>query len=172
MPPPTGHGARYRLGADGHELDVIRRRVTRAVAEAVARGPARFGLLVEPPLLALLYRFRADGPRGDAPFVWHLLPGAEGAELPRPALGLRSALTVRLIGSRDGLVYARRRFLLPEGFTAALHAALSYTARSPFDPALCGRAVANYALRPARARWGAAVARVRTGGEVCPGRRG
>jgi hypothetical protein len=134
-------GARYSYGLCGHELILSQPRVDPALEKAVGRGPVEFALVVEAPLIVLIYRFGNVVPWGNAPFAWHLQPEESRIFPPGDKSGARTLLGITLVGSDDGVIYAQRSVTLSPMFTRELHHAIREQAMTPFDAEAYVRAV-------------------------------
>lgn len=145
-------GAYYNYSHGTHELLLAIPRPSEPEVKAVRSAPSAFGLLVEPPIVALVYRF---GPKldGEACYSWHRVRAADptAATLP-PAWEegspeTRALLQVILADARTGIIRAMKGLTFSPEFTRALHKAIWEQAHAPSDPAGYDRAVADFYRR-------------------------
>lgn len=101
--------------------------------DGVARGTIRFGLVVDPPVIMLSYRFDEAIPWSDAPFSIHMVPEDRRQMPPELQPGERAVMTIMLIEARSGIVKALRVIGLGESFSRRLHQAIIEQATAPFD---------------------------------------
>lgn len=143
-------GSRYSFGLSGHELILARPNVDAELEDAVGRGPAEFALVVEAPLIVLIYRFGHVIPWSSAPFAWHLQPEESRILPPHDKPGGRTLLGITLVGSDDGIIHAQRSVTFSPDFTGSLHLAIREQAAERFDPEAYVRSVGIlYLHRPA-----------------------
>jgi hypothetical protein len=69
--------AQHAYGKPGQELFLVYHGVTEREIAAVKWGQAAFALVVEPPLIMLLFRFGNGIPWSVAPCRWHKIPSAQ-----------------------------------------------------------------------------------------------
>jgi hypothetical protein len=132
----------YTVGPDGHHLTIYRARVDTGVVELVREAPVTLAVSFAFPLMVLLYRFHPRGPRGNAPFAWHLWP-PEYRMMPRNSGTAASrSLTIRLVSIDDFQTRAVRRVQLSAALASGLRDTICTQASSPFDPVAYARAVA------------------------------
>lgn len=139
--------AEFAFGPGGHELTLFHPEIGPDVIDDVRRGPAEFALIVEPPILALAYRFGDAIPWEDTAYSWHLQPEfrrvvPESVVVP----GARALLWITLVGADDGIIHAQRGMTLSPPFTRALHDAIRAQAMSRFDSFECASAVSDLFL--------------------------
>lgn len=107
-------GSEYNFAAGEHVLLLRLNRPSAEEIHAVRKARAEFGLLVEPPVIALCYRFLPGLPWSDAPYSWHLLKAKrpEMAVLPigweEGSPHTRAILHVILIDAATGIIRAMR----------------------------------------------------------------
>lgn len=121
----------YNYRGGEHELLLLFGAPGAAEREGVASGAIELALLVHGPVIAMLIQVGQDGdalPWSDALFHVSNLP--PGDYRPPPAES-QAAFRVVLIDADTGIIEAMRYFLLPEQFTAALHAAIREQAAHP-----------------------------------------
>jgi hypothetical protein len=94
----------------GHELVLVYRGVTQCEIDAVSSAPAAFALVVEPPLLMLLFRFGDAIPWSVARCQWSEVPAAERCESCGDGVDSQGNASVRvcLVDAEEGRVCARR----------------------------------------------------------------
>ena len=125
-------GVDYNFRAGSHEMRMFFRSPTRREVEAVRKGRCEFGLVVDGPIIFLLYRFHPAIDWSDATYSWHLVPETERT-LPQPeGAETRALLHVDLIEADSGLVRALRVVTFSPAFTRALHSAIRQQAASPW----------------------------------------
>ena len=125
-------GVEYSYRAGEHELCFFFRSPPRAQVEALRTGECEFALVVDRPVIYLMYRFGEAINWSDAPYSWHLipqdqrtLPGPEGSET-------GAMLHVLLIDADNSRVLALRAVTFSPAFTRALHAAIRAQAVLPW----------------------------------------
>ncbi|XXX79215.1 hypothetical protein WMF30_10615 [Sorangium sp. So ce134] len=126
----------YQLRGGTHELVMFWPGLAVRDIAAVRRGPCEFALLVQQPVIWLLYRFDGACDWSDAPFSVHLVPEAErGPAMAVDTLGAttRALLHVVLVDAGSGVVRALRQVSLSPEFTAALHAGINEQLAAPWD---------------------------------------
>jgi hypothetical protein len=157
--------ADYAYRQNTHELRLFFRDLTKSDIRAIAKGECAFGLVVEQPVIILLYQFGGAVPWSDTPYSWHAVP-AEQRMLP-PALGPdeRTTLHITLINADTGIIEALRLITLAPKFSQRLHAAIAEQTQTPFDQAAFDAKLAGiYRRYPASNKLlRAAVARTRGG---------
>jgi hypothetical protein len=133
--------AQYQYRSGTHELLLFLESPDAREVDDVARGEARFGLLVHGTAIFFLYSF-GGGPWSDAPFSIHLVPAAE-RKLPDVLRSdaTRAVLQVILVDASTGIVRALRLVSLSPEFTLELHSAIVAQAAQPADPAAHDRAI-------------------------------
>lgn len=143
----------YSRDRYGHFLRFFWDSPSEREVEAVAAGPAEFGLWVQGPraeAIFLLYRFGEAVRWSDAPFSWHLVfPERRVAPEDLPGEG-HALLQVELAEARTGIVRALRAVTFSPEFTRAIDGAVKRQAtEAPADPRVHGRAIeAAYAGHP------------------------
>ena len=139
--------AQYQYRSGQHELVVFMREPTAAEVRDYRKGRARFSLVVQQPVILMLYRLGAE-PWSDAPYSWHLVPEPE-RDLPSADLesGKRSALQVVLVEAATGIVRALRLVSWSPPFTRTLHAAIREQAAAPWDAQLYDTVLAQLMRR-------------------------
>lgn len=144
--------AHYNYYDNGHELQLLMASPTREEIRAAREGEAEFALLVEGPVIFILYRFGGEAgiPWGDAPFTIHLvtedrrqLPPLEETE------EARALAVTMLIDARTGVIKTLRALSFSPGFTRALHAAI----RDQWAQGWPGRAAYDVAVEEAYRRY-------------------
>ena len=134
----------YNWRGGQHELLMWLASPSRAEISDIRQGQAEFALVVEPPLIVLLYRFGRAIPWSDAPYSWHLVPEAEQT-LPdtTDAIEPHALLQVILVDASTGLVQGLRAVSFSPAFTAALHSAIAEQAGQPWDAGAYNAALAS-----------------------------
>lgn len=130
----------YRGGA--HELRMFLTRLTAQDIDAIANGPMRLGLLVEPPVIMLVYRFGEAVPYSDAPYSIHMVP--EGERTPPSDINAdeRQLLQIILVSAETGIIRALRVVTFTETFSRRLHQAIRDQLAAPFDQVAYDRKLA------------------------------
>jgi len=124
FPRPMPEGG-WLVWSKGPELLLSLRKPTTSEIESVRRGPSRFALLVEPPVIWLLYRFQPDLPWAGAAYTVHLFPANEQPECVLfTSSTQRLTLTVTLLDADSAMVLGRRVVSLSPAFSRALVAAV------------------------------------------------
>lgn len=96
-------------------------------------GPAEFGLVVEGPIVFLLYKFGAI-PWSDAPYSWHMTAKTGQQTLPSDIPeGMGALLTKILVDASDGIIRGIRAIGLGTEFSRQLHAAIIDQSVQAFD---------------------------------------
>jgi hypothetical protein len=117
-------GVEYNFRAGEHELCFFFRSPPRIEVEALLRGEAEFALVVDGPVIFLMYRFGEAINWSDAPYSWHLVP-QDQRTLPDPeGPATRALLQIILVDAASGLILALRVVTFSPTFTRALHAAI------------------------------------------------
>lgn len=129
---PDGTAA-YNYQAGQHALTLFLGSPSHAEVADARIGKAEFGLVVEPPVLFLLYRFGRAIPWSDAPYTWHMasperrtIPDTTGLVEPR------ALLSVVLVDAHTGIIRALRAVSFSPALTAALHLAIREQAEAPW----------------------------------------
>lgn len=125
--------AQYNYRQGQHELVLFFARPTSAEVLDARRGPAEFALLVDSPVIVLLYRFGASIQWSDAPYSWHMVP-ADQQTIP-DTTGMqepRAVMTVMLVDAADGILRSIRVVSLSPALTAALHLSIRAQAATPW----------------------------------------
>lgn len=115
----------YHYMAGEHHLQVFMRQPRNVEVQAYRDGPADFALVVDGPVIALLWRFGGT-PWSDAPYSWHMVPADQRVAPPAGDLpeGKGALLTTMLIGADDGVIRVIRTIGLGTAFSNRLHAAI------------------------------------------------
>lgn len=132
--------AEWNWAHDLNELRLFFRDPQTQEVQAVKRGKAEFGLVVEQDLIFLVFRFlpASPGQQGltwsDAPYSYHMLP-QDRKVLPEQEVSPdeRSLLQVVLINASTGITLAIRGVSLSPEFTLMLYQAILGQAEKPFD---------------------------------------
>lgn len=133
-PARTAVEARYTHRLGDHELVLVAPKVDGAMTEAVARGEAEFGLILEESFLGLCCRFGEAIPWACAFYGWDATPREERILPPGlDQIAGRVPLYVSLVDGR-GAARAERCITLSMDFSRALLGALREQARMPVDP--------------------------------------
>ena len=123
-------GVEYNYRAGEHELLFFFRSPPRAQIKALRTGECEFALVVEGPVIFLMYHFGEAINWSDAPYSWHLVPEDQRA-LPAPeGPDRRALLQIILVDAASGLVLALRAVTFSPAFTRGLHAAIRAQAAS------------------------------------------
>ena len=157
-------GALFTYGPGGNESTLFHSDIRQDMVHDVSRGQAEFGMIVEPPVLVLAYRFGQSIPWHDVPYSWHLQPMDWRVVPPQHhSPEARALLWISLIGAEDGIIHAQRGMTLYSWFHP-------YVARRDprrrrrmaFDADDCTLAIARVFLNPATVdRLALAVARTK-----------
>ena len=141
-------GAQYCFGNAAHELLLVFKDLTVLETHAVRFGTAQFGLIVQAPLVVLLFRFEGAGGGsigwGEGAYnYWRNPPDARV-----PPVGLetltensRVPLFVHLVDAATGILRVRRLITFTPGFSRALLAAIHDQLKTETTQAECNRAV-------------------------------
>ncbi len=142
-------GVEYNCRSGGHELRLFFDSPSASEIEAVRIGECEFALVMEGPVIFLMYKFGVAINWSDAPYSWHLVP-EDQRTLPEPeGPETRALLQVVLIDAASGLVRALRALTFSPVFTRALHAAI----RAQADMIWAGKASYDAALADAYRRY-------------------
>lgn len=131
-PEATSPGARLTFDDGIFELNV---RSPLARAGALLEAEAEFVLVVEEPLIVLVYRLGTAAGWSAAELEWH--PTARSScngAVEAPGSDRRALLTVKLDGAAGRSAAVTRNLTLSLDFTRALDAAIRERARMIFDP--------------------------------------
>jgi hypothetical protein len=157
----------YNFRDGAHELLLWLGSPSPAEVADIRQGEAEFALVVEPPVIVLLYRFGRSIRWSDAPYSWHRVPAGQRTlpePLPEGEEG-RALLQIVLVDAATGIVRALRAVTLAPAFTAALHLAIREQARQPWDSNAYDRALQRlYARYPTSEAMLAQAAARTTGG--------
>lgn len=142
-------GAQFQYRGGQAELVLFYPDPSRHEIEAVRKGSSEFGLVVEPPLVVLLYTFGAAKgiPWCDAPFSYHRLKAARPTEAVLPPAWeegspeTRAILQVLLVDASSGILRAMRAVSLSPEFTRTLHRAIWEQAHREEGPGEFDRAL-------------------------------
>lgn len=133
----------YNYRAGQHVLRLFLNNLSAADVEGIGNGPLRLGLVVDPPVLILVYQFGEVIPWSDAPYTWHMVPAAEQQPLPDEIPdGTGALLSIILVESTTGIIKAIRGISLATVFSRRLHQAIREQAAAPFDQAAYDRKLA------------------------------
>lgn len=116
-----------------HVLRLFLNNLSAADVDGIGNGPLRLGLVVDKPVLMLVYQFGEVIPWSDAPFTLHMVPEERRQIPPELAPGERAVLSILLIEARSGIVKALRLISFGEIFSRRLHQAIREQAAAPFD---------------------------------------
>lgn len=125
-------GAEYNFSAGGHELRLFFESPSEAEIKAVRKAPVHLALLVQPPIIDLVWRIDGIGDWSDCPYTWHLVPEQRRA-IPETASGQqRALLQIVLVDANTGMLRAIRAVTLPPHATTLLHTAIADQANRPW----------------------------------------
>jgi hypothetical protein len=142
---PEGSELTYSPG--GLELSLFHHDICDEAVNEVRRGQAELALIVELPLIVLVYRFGESIAWDDVPYSWHLQPPSwRVVPSVDPSPQARALLWVNLVGAEDGVIHAQRGLTLAPSFTRSLHEAIRAQALMPFDSDECTTAVSKVFL--------------------------
>jgi len=122
-------GAEYSFRRGEHELRIFLPSASPAEIEAVRAGEAEFALVVELPVIFLMYRFGSLFRWSDSTFSWPPVPAAPRALLAPEGSETRALLRIALVNAESGLVLALRTITLSPLFTHRLYGAIREQAR-------------------------------------------
>jgi hypothetical protein len=143
----------YNYAGGGHELRMFWSAPTDAEVKAVRRGRMDLGLLVEPPVITLVWKIEGATDWSDCPYTIHRVePGRRQLPPIDASPQDRALLTVLLVDSDTGILRAIRALTLPPLATAQLHAAIRAQAAAPFDPEVYETEVLNMRIKYAHPR--------------------
>jgi len=126
-------GAEFSWGPNGHELRVVLPGLRSAEVTAVESGRIEAALLVEPPVLFLLIRFRQQTDRVALGLVCSCCWWGSPEERTDPPAS--EVVRFVLVEGQSGIVRAIRTFSFSLGFTRSFHGAIDEQARLGYDPA-------------------------------------
>jgi hypothetical protein len=140
-------------GESGHELVLVYRLVTEREIAAVRWGQAAFALVVEPPLIMLVFRFGDAIPWSVAPCRWHQVPDEERNEAKREDQdpSTQGWVRITLVDAEGGHVCTRRVVPLSTILTRAWNAAVRRMASRACSPARYSAALSQFSRRFPRA---------------------
>lgn len=126
-------GTEYNFSDAGHELRLFISSPERTEIDAVRKGRVQVGLLVEGPIIFLLFKL-GSMLWSDAPFSWWIVPEARRSQ-PQPISdGQGALLQIVLIDAATGIVKALRSVALDTEFSRALHDAIIQQMQQPIAP--------------------------------------
>ncbi len=166
---PPGNGVQYNYRGGGHELVVSLDRPHPQELQAFGKGALRFGLIVRPEALFLLYR--PEGmPWSDAPYSWRQVqrkkPAEAVAPFELPTEQSRAMLHVLVVDSATGLLAVMRTTTFSPRFSRRLHAAIREQMQSDTSETEYNLAVDRmYAIYPDTEQMAALAEILCTGGE-------
>lgn len=123
----------YNYDLNGHELRLFFGSPTDQEIRSVRRSPVHLALLVEGPVIYLVWRFEGFGSWSDGPFSIHLVPADRRATPPVSSGEQRALLQIVLVDAHTGILRAIRAVTLPPHATQRLHAAIREQEAQPFD---------------------------------------
>ena len=126
-------GAELSWGPNGHELRVVLPGLRSAEVTAVESGRIEAALLVEPPVLFLLIRFREQTDRVALGLVYSCCWWGSPEERTDPPAS--EVVRFVLVEGQSGIVRAIRTSNFSLEFTRSLHGAIDEQARLGYDPA-------------------------------------
>lgn len=134
-------GAEYNYDGNGHELRLFFGSPTEQEIRSVRRSPVHLALLVEGPIIDLVWRFEGFGDWSDCPYSIHLIPSDRRMTAPVTSGEQRALLQIVLVDAQTGILRAIRAVTLPPHATQRLHAAIREQEgqafeRSAYDAAL------------------------------------
>jgi hypothetical protein len=139
-------GSQYNFRSGSHELLLFFEKPTEREIESIRKGAAEFALVVEPPLIVLLFRFGQAIPWSDAPYTFHVLPEAE-KQLPtgweEGSPNTRALIDIYLISCETGIIRAMRQVTVSPEFTRSLHKSIWEQANAPYDAKTYNLTLAN-----------------------------
>jgi hypothetical protein len=150
---PWPDPAQHVYRESGHDLVLVYRGVTEREIAAVRWGQAAFALIVEPPLIMLVFRLGDSIPWSVAPCRWNHIPSADRYEAIWENLtaGDRTWVRISLTDADSGLVNARRTVPLSPTLTRAWNAAVRRFASHACSEARYSAALAQFSRRFPRA---------------------
>lgn len=124
----------YNFRGGQHELVLFYRNPSRPEIRGARKSPLDLALVVELPLILLLFRApKLTRGWSDAPFSWHLV-GEDERSLPPDLVGeQRPLLHLILVRANGGQLLAQRALTLPPDFAQALHGAIREQASIPWN---------------------------------------
>ena len=126
-------GAEFSWGPNGHELRIVLPGLRSAEVTAVESGRIEAALLVEPPVLFLLIRFREQTDRVALGLVYSCCWWGSPEERTDPPAS--AVVRFVLVEGQSGIVRAIRTFSFSLEFTRSFHGAIDEQARLGYDPA-------------------------------------
>lgn len=137
----------YEYSQGMHELRVCLNGLKAAEIDAIVRGEAGFALVVDGPLLLLLFRFEGALNWSDAPFTIWRLQDARRSVPAAPTSGERALLHVHVVDAEANTLVAARRASLPPAFSHTLIAAIRYQVGEPYEATEYARRLEALKLR-------------------------
>ena len=125
-------GSHYNFDSAGHWLHYFFRNPSSIETSSVQKGPARFGLYIQGPVIFLLHKF-GDMPWNDSPYSFWLVP-EEYRKLPDINSRDHAFLRTVLIDTATGLVGALRALTFSVEFTRRLHEEIVLQSMKPWYP--------------------------------------
>jgi hypothetical protein len=146
---PWPEPAQHVYRETGHELVLVYQGVTEKEIAAVRWGQAAFALVVEPPLIMLVFRFGDAIPWSVAPCRWHHVPPVERYESSWDNLapGEHAWVRTTLVDAEGGRVCARRSVPLSPMLTRAWIAAIRRLAGRSCSEARYSAALSQFSKR-------------------------
>ena len=126
-------GAEFSWGPNGHELRIVLPGLRSAEVTAVESGRIEAALLVEPPVLFLLIRFREQTDRVALGLVCSCCWWGSPEERTDPPAS--EVVRFVLVEGQSGIVRAIRTSSFSLEFTRSFHGAIDEQARLGYDPA-------------------------------------
>lgn len=124
-------GCHYNFDAAGHWLHYFYENPTRTEIDSIQRGPAKFGLFVQDPVIFLLHQF-GQMLWHDAPYSWWLV-SREHRRIPEITVDEHAFLRVALVDTTTGVVAALRALTFSVEFTRSLHGEILRQSENPWS---------------------------------------
>jgi hypothetical protein len=158
-------GGQFTYSRGGFELTLFVADIRADVVNEVHAGEVEFALIVELPLIVLMYRFGQSIPWNDVPYSWHLQPvSCRVVPSVDNSVESRALLCLTLVGADDGIIHAQRGVTLSPRFTHSLQRAIRAQAMMAFNPEDCTSAISKVFLDYSTAVDRLALAEARTMG--------
>lgn len=137
-------GQEYNYRAGQHEMRFFWRSPRAAEVREFKQGACEFALVVQQPVILLLFRIGNAAPDwSDAPYSIHLVSEAERV-VPPPAQMAEphAVLVIHLVDAATGILRVNRVVTWSPAFTAAMHLAIREQSALPWDAAAYDRKLA------------------------------
>lgn len=125
----------YNYRSGGHELRMFLRHPSSNEIRAIRSGDTEFALVIDWPVLLLLYRFGDAIPWSDAPYSWHMVPEHQRTVPAEIATGQSAMLSIILVDADTGIIRVLRAVTLSPHFSRALHEAIAAQSVTRFNQA-------------------------------------